>query len=302
MDPVCENLQTLLDSGELRKDSIFYIYLSNALAFVRNISNPEEQFQWDDEVLEFVETLEYHGHEKILNLLRGPGFLGTGKGGKKQFDWTTWNWPLPGKTTRRKNTRGYTTDSGLHKPLVQSFLSMADQNESMITPLIDTNTVRIIPTCISQDGMSIKPGMQVDTRQGKIIGTTEQIDINYVKRNPSPSSEELKKIFVTEAETSIVTTLDNKLTLPVGAAYIPRGLDSTQTKQEFEKEVKQLQACLSCLRSKTVISENGVITNETQCESTCNECLDSGTVCDECMAFGHKFVEPALRSMQKLWP
>jgi hypothetical protein len=70
---------------------------------------------------------------------------------------------------------------------------MADQNESTITPLIDTNTVRIIPTCISQDGMSIKPGMQVDTCQGR----TEQIDINYVKRNPSPSSEELK-IFVTK--------------------------------------------------------------------------------------------------------
>jgi hypothetical protein len=48
---------------------MFYIYLSNALAFVRKISNPEEQFQWDDEVLEFVETLEYHRHEKILNLL-----------------------------------------------------------------------------------------------------------------------------------------------------------------------------------------------------------------------------------------
>lgn len=57
-----------------------------------------------------------------MNLLRGPGFLDTGKGGKKQFDWSRWNWPLPGKTTRRKHKGGHTTDSGIHKHLLQSFL------------------------------------------------------------------------------------------------------------------------------------------------------------------------------------
>jgi len=299
IDPVCENLQTLLDSGELPRDSIFYIYLINALAFVNEISNPEQQFQWDDEVIEFVETLKYHGHEKVMNLLRGPGFLDTGKGGKKQFDWTTWNWPLPGKTTRSKRKGGYTTDSGLHKHLLQSFLSTADQNESTVSSLIDTETVRIIPTCISKDGMSIKPGMQVDIRQGKVVGTTENIDLNYVKLNTSPTSEQLKKIFLTEAEASIVTTLDNKLTLPLGAAYNPHGIDSAQTKESFEGEVKKFQACFSCSRSGTVQSENGIIINETQCESRCNECLSTGNVCDECIALGHKLVEPALLSCNR---
>ena len=79
----------------------------------------------DKEVVEFVETLEYHGHKKVINLLRGPGFLGTGKGGAKQFDWKSWNWPLPGRTTRLKNT-GYVTNSGIHKTLLLSFLRLCE--------------------------------------------------------------------------------------------------------------------------------------------------------------------------------
>ena len=78
--------------------------------------------------------------------------------------------------------------------------------------------------------MSIKLGMQVDIHQEKVVGTTENTDVDYAQRNPSPTAEQLKRIFVTEAETSIVSTLDNKFTLPVGAAYNPRGLDSAQTK------------------------------------------------------------------------
>ena len=86
---MCEKLQLLLDDEILPKDSIFYIYLKNALSFVTDIGDPKLQLLWDSEVLQFVETLEYHGHEKTMNLLGGPGFLGTGKGGLKEFDWTS---------------------------------------------------------------------------------------------------------------------------------------------------------------------------------------------------------------------
>ena len=83
------------------------------MSFVTDIGDPKLQFQWDSEVLQFIETLEYHGHEKTMNLLRGPGFLGTGKGGQKEFDWTSWNCPIVGKTTRKKKCTGYTTDRTL---------------------------------------------------------------------------------------------------------------------------------------------------------------------------------------------
>lgn len=58
------------------------------------------QFQWNPEILQLVESLEHHGQEKKKHeSLRGPGFLGSGKGGAKEFDWTSWNWPIPGKST-----------------------------------------------------------------------------------------------------------------------------------------------------------------------------------------------------------
>lgn len=73
-DTVCEKLQGLLDDGIMQKESIFYLYLKNALSFVTDIKDPKLHFQWDPEILQFVESLEYHGHEKNMNLLRGPGF------------------------------------------------------------------------------------------------------------------------------------------------------------------------------------------------------------------------------------
>jgi len=46
-------------------------------------------FQWDPRLISFLESLEYHGRETVMNLLRGPGFIGTGRGGIKSFDWQT---------------------------------------------------------------------------------------------------------------------------------------------------------------------------------------------------------------------
>ena len=133
--------------------------------FVTDIEKPELCFQWDPEILEFVESLEYHGHEKTINLLRAPGFLGTGKGGVKSLDWSSWNWPLPGKTRNKKCT-GYTTDNGLHKNLLQSVLELANEEQLGVVPLVDNDTVKVILIALKKDGMALKPGMAVDSRQG----------------------------------------------------------------------------------------------------------------------------------------
>ena len=200
--------------------------MKNALTFVTDIGKPELCLQWDPEVLEFVESLEYHGHEKTINLLRGPGFLGTGKGGVKLFDWSLWNWPLPGKTTRKKKCTGYTTDNGLHKNLLQSILELANEEQSGVVPLMDNDTVKVIPIALKKDGMALKPGMAVDSRQGLIIGTTEKIDHKYVQENPNPDSDKLKEIFIKEAECFCTTTLDSKINLPIGVDYINGSLNS----------------------------------------------------------------------------
>ena len=101
-----QKLQNFLDADSLPHESMFYILLKNSLTYVNWLverqKNHSLQFEWDKEVLQFVESLEYHGSRKVFNLLRGPGHDGEGAGGIPVFDWVKWNWPLPGKTTRDK--------------------------------------------------------------------------------------------------------------------------------------------------------------------------------------------------------
>ena len=111
VDPVAEKLQSFLNSGILPQESMFYILLKNAVSYVdwlvRRKENHSLQFQWDNEVLQFLESVEYYGGRKVVNLLRGPGHDGEGRSSAVSgFDWTKWNWPLPGKTTRDKMYNG----------------------------------------------------------------------------------------------------------------------------------------------------------------------------------------------------
>ena len=89
---------------------MFYSLLENSVNYVHWVNerkrNHSLQFQWDSEVLQFVETLEYHGGRRVVNLLRGSGHEGEGGSGIHTFDWKKWNWPLPGKTTRDSNMKG----------------------------------------------------------------------------------------------------------------------------------------------------------------------------------------------------
>ncbi|KAK2556178.1 hypothetical protein P5673_021775 [Acropora cervicornis] len=71
VDPVAQKLQSFLNSGVLPTESMFYILLKNAVSYVDWLVNREEnhslQFQWDNEVLQFLESLEYHGGRKVVN-------------------------------------------------------------------------------------------------------------------------------------------------------------------------------------------------------------------------------------------
>ena len=90
------------------------------------------------------------------------------------------------------------TDSGIHKNLLRSFLELAGTENTQIVPLVDNDTVRVVPVTIQKDGMALKPGMQVDARQGKVIGTTDAINYKYIRENPNRDPEKLNNLFVTE--------------------------------------------------------------------------------------------------------
>ena len=69
-DPVAEKLQCFLDSGLLARDSMFYSLLENHVNYVNWLNerkrNHSIQFQWDGEVLQFIETLEYHRGRRVV--------------------------------------------------------------------------------------------------------------------------------------------------------------------------------------------------------------------------------------------
>ena len=62
LDPVTENFQNFLDADLLPHESMFYILLKNSLTYVNWLverqKNHSLQFEWDKEVLQFVESLE----------------------------------------------------------------------------------------------------------------------------------------------------------------------------------------------------------------------------------------------------
>ena len=124
---------------------IFYKLIKNAVNFVscsNNNFSRENQFQWDTEILEFLDTLEYYGHEATVHLLRGPGFYKrksrytSTTSSDPKFMWESWNWPLPGRTTRNKEKCRYSTDSGVYWPMVQNFLSVISDVQSGCEPFV----------------------------------------------------------------------------------------------------------------------------------------------------------------------
>ena len=77
---------------------------------------------------------------------------------------------------------------------------MSSHSESSVITLIETDPVKIIPAILKRDGMLLKPGMDFDSHQGVITGTTEHINHKYIKEHPCLEGDNLKNIMVTEAE------------------------------------------------------------------------------------------------------
>ena len=44
-----------------------------------------------------------------------------------------------------------------------------------------------------EDGMALKPGLQVDSHQGRAVGCTFPTDILYIKNNPEIDKDTLKE-------------------------------------------------------------------------------------------------------------
>ena len=152
------------DCKPYKRSHFFYKVITNALEFAQKSGDARQQFSHDKDVILFSKTLGFHGHDKIMNLLRGPGFKGQKKGCTYAFQWKDWNLPfVPSKTTRGKDKAGYITKDGIIKSLLVSYLLIAHVEERAVVPLIEQPHLRIIPVSLATDGINIKPGQKFDT-------------------------------------------------------------------------------------------------------------------------------------------
>ena len=94
---------------------------------------------------------------------------------------------IPGETTRAKSKGGYTTWNGIQKSLLESFLLIATSEENSICPIISQCSVKVIPVSYATDGLSLKPGLQFDSRLKELVQLAFQVDLEYVQANPKPN-------------------------------------------------------------------------------------------------------------------
>lgn len=78
-------------------------------------------YSWDPEVIEFFKTLKWLGGQSTVNMLRGPMWHGEGRGGAFNPRNMVSNLGGPSDRTLTKHSSGYTTESGILNPLMQTF-------------------------------------------------------------------------------------------------------------------------------------------------------------------------------------
>ena len=223
--PLAEKLNKLIKEGKIPEECLFYKYLNDTTSFAMIDSSKASDFHWDHEVCEFFETVKYLGGQRTRNFLRGPGFHGTGRGGKKQFTtFADFNLCGPSHNVSNRCKAGYTTDSGIIKPHLQSFHVFSSHPKADINYLVSSDQVQVIGVSLTMDGTALKPGLEFDTRQKRIIGLTYKVDWNYVCDNPVPKPEEIKANLITSAEVTFMTSVDNSSTMPVGVHYHPKSV------------------------------------------------------------------------------
>ena len=144
------------------------------------------------------------------------------------------------------------------------------------------------------DGTALKPGLEFDIRQKRIIGLTFKVDWNYVCDHPVPDPQEIKKNLITSAEVTFMTSVDNSSTMPVGVHYHPKSVSGEKMLSQMLGVAKTVQVCERCLTKQSV--QNHIVTHENaHCNSKCDTCLQMKAIWQDCQRTGHVSYLPALR-------
>ncbi|PFX24911.1 hypothetical protein AWC38_SpisGene10473 [Stylophora pistillata] len=141
---------------------------------------------------------------------------------------------------------------------------------------VNGSTVKAIATSLTRDGLGLKPGLEFDERRKVLVGSTNKIDIDFIRKNPVPNPSELKQSMIKDPDISLVTTIDRKISLPVGVYYEAADQSGKEVLAEVEEIARHLQTCLACLEAQSK-SSNSILISNCGCTSRCVQVIFTNT-------------------------
>ena len=106
-----------------------------------------------------------------------------------------------------------------------------------------------------------------------------------------PNPVELKKYMIKDADISVITTIDRKISLAVGVNYVAAVQTEVEVLAELEEIAGKLQTCQTCLEAQSKSSKS-ILIHDSDCTSHCQSCLEQKEVCVECQEKGMESIEP----------
>ena len=258
----------------------------------------KNRHQYHLDVVEFFSTITYLGGRSTFNFVRGPMFFGQGASFEHNFYDVRMNLGGPSETTCNKNRTAFTTKSEVLKSLSLLQLKLLTKNTSNFAKALLSNDILTVFSCsYRNDGTAIKAAVEYDSASKTNVGLTCPVDSSFIKENSPPDPQMLYDKIVTEAVVGSITTIGNKMSLPVTVDYFPKSGKTGDARTElFMEHLRVLQMCQSCtMKAK---SDRPIISDYSNCVSFCQTCFNSNETCFECKALGHVSIYPALRACQ----
>ena len=229
--------------------------------------------------------------------MRGHGLYGAGgRRGEVDRVWDRFNLPIPSDSACEGQAPAYSCRSGPQKQLHLCALDI--MNRAGLEPICSTDCVEVHGAALGRDGMGLKAGFTPCFIRERPIGALEEskIDIAFLKANPDFDFSDHQEVYITEAETTVITHLTGLLCMPLGQDFTNKKVHNNG-KAELSSVLEWVSRCQVCaFCAKLASAEDGVSSSKSDCNSTCDDCVRQRTVCARCCLRGHTRWEPALRA------
>ena len=145
-DPVAVMFNDLIRRGKIESSQILYKYLCDVCKSLDDPFHP-----YDENVIEFFNSLTHIGGRSVANLLRGPMLAGQGtRSHTNPNSITRINLGGPSENTCAKLQAGYTNDPGVWTPLSLAQFTLLLNSD--VTAFVETDLVRVFACLLSNDG------------------------------------------------------------------------------------------------------------------------------------------------------